>query len=242
MYERPVSHVPGTVLALLAAALIGQASLKGWQPVEIPEASDLPPPPGMSGLRLASLGDPIPLAKVLMLYLQAFDYRAGSVTPYRSLDYDVVERWLSRILSLDPAGQYPLLAASRLYAEVPDEVKVRKMLDFVYGQFLLDPQRRWPWLAHAAVIAKHRLNDLPLARRYAAAIQQHASGPGVPLWARQMEAFILEDMNELETARVMIGGFLASGSVTDPAEARFLEQRLNEIEARLKNQAHVPRK
>jgi len=240
--ERPVSHVPGTVLALLAAALIGQVSLKGWQPVEIPEASDLPPPPGMSSLRLASLGDPIPLAKVLMLYLQAFDYRAGSVTPYRSLDYDVVEGWLSRILSLDPAGQYPLLAASRLYAEVPDEEKMRKMLDFVYGQFLLDPQRRWPWLAHAAVIAKHRLNDLPLARRYAAAIQQHASGPGVPLWARQMEAFILEDMNELETARVMIGGFLASGSVTDPAEARFLEQRLNEIEERLKNQAHVPRK
>ncbi len=240
MAERPVSQVPRTVLALLAAALIGQASFKAWQPVELPGASDLPPPPGTSSLRLASLGDPIPLAKVLMLYLQAFDYRAGSVTPYRSLDYDVVEHWLSRILSLDPAGQYPLLAASRLYAEVPDEVKVRKMLDFVYEQFLLDPQRRWPWLAHAAVIAKHHLNDLPLARRYAAAIQQHATGPDVPLWARQMQAFILEDMNELETARVMIGGFLASGSVTDPAEARFLERRLHEIEARLKNQKHVP--
>jgi len=242
MSERPVSHVPRTVLAVFAAALIGQASFKGWQPVDLPDASDLPPPPGMSSLRLASFGDPIPLAKVLMLYLQAFDYRAGSVTPYRSLDYDVVEQWLSRILILDPAGQYPLLAASRLYAEVPDEAKVRKMLAFVYEQFLLDPQRRWPWLAHAAVIAKHHLKDLPLARRYAAAIQQHASGPGVPLWARQMEAFILEDMNELETARIMIGGFLASGSVTDPAEARFLEQRLHEIEARLKNQSHVPRK
>lgn len=241
MSERPLSHVPRTVLAVLAAALIGQASFSSWQPVDFPQASDLPAPPGMSSLRLASFGDPIPLAKLLMLYLQAFDYRAGSVTPYRSLDYEVVQRWLSRILRLDPAGQYPLLAASRLYAEVPEEAKARKMLDFVYEQFLLDPQRRWPWLAHAAVIAKHRLQDLPLARRYAAAIQLHATGPGVPLWARQMEAFILEDMNELETAQIMIGGFLASGSVTDPAEARFLEQRLHEIEARLKKQTHVPR-
>ena len=47
-----------------------------------------------------------------------------------------------------------------------------------------------------------------------------------------MEAFILEDMNELETAGVMIGGFLEKGLIKDPGEARFLEQRLKEIEAR----------
>jgi hypothetical protein len=43
-------------------------------------------------------------------------------------------------------------------------------------------------------------------------------------------------MNELETARIMIGGFLSSGTVHDPAEIRFLDQRLREIEARLKSQ------
>ena len=63
----------------------------------------------------------------------------------------------------------------------------------------------------------------------------------MPLWAKQMEIFILEDMNELETARIMIGGFLASGTVTDPAEIRFLDQRLREIEARMKGGAAKPR-
>ena len=48
-----------------------------------------------------------------------------------------------------------------------------------------------------------------------------------------MEAFILEDMDELETARIMIGGFVQSGQVKDAGELRFLEQRLQEIEARL---------
>jgi len=106
------------------------------------------------------------------------------------------------------------------------------MLEFVHEQFLFDPNRRWPWLAHAALLAKHRLHDLPLARRYAAAIDRHTTAADVPLWARQMEIFILEDMNELQAARIMLGGLLASGKITDPAEAAFLKQRLEALETR----------
>ncbi len=236
MAERPVSHVPLPVLAVLIGALGLQISLKLANPVAPPAASDLHPPPSQASLRLASLGDPIPLAKLLMLYLQSFDYQAVNRIRFRDLNYDTVRQWLLRILWLDPRGQYPLLAASRLYADVPNDAKARAMLEFVYQQFLLDPDRRWPWLAHAAAIAKHHLKDLPLAKQYAAAIQKHATGPNVPLWAKQMEIFILEDMNELETARIMIGGFLSSGTIRDPAEIRFLDQRLREIEARLKSQ------
>jgi len=48
-----------------------------------------------------------------------------------------------------------------------------------------------------------------------------------------MRAFILEDMNELEAARTVIGGYIDSGRVKDTAELRFLEQRLQEIDARI---------
>jgi hypothetical protein len=68
------------------------------------------------------------------------------------------------------------------------------MLEFIHEQYLLDPNRRWPWLAHAALLAKHRLRDLPLARRYAADIDRRTTAADVPLWAKQMEVFILEDM------------------------------------------------
>lgn len=235
MAERSLSDVPKPVLALLACALALQIALRAGNPVAPPAATDLRAPPSESALRLASLGDPIPLAKVLMLYLQSFDYQALNRVPYQALNYDTVQQWLLRILWLDPKGQYPLMAASRLYAEVPDQAKVRYMLEFIYRQFTADPNRRWRWVAHAAAIAKHRLHDLPLARRYAAAIQQHATGANVPLWAKQMEIFILEDMNELQTARIMIGGLLASGTIRDPAEIRFLDLRLREIEARMKS-------
>ena len=183
-------------------------------------------------LQLASLGDPVALAKVLMLYLQAFDYRSDNSIPNRELDYGRLEGWLGRVLELDPQGQYPMLAASRLYAEVPVEAKQRQMLEFVYREFFADPNRRWPWLAQAALIAKHRLHDLALARRYAAAIQRYTTADDVPPWAKQMEIFILEDMNELDTARVMIGGIIQSGKVKDPAELKFLDKRLKELEMR----------
>jgi hypothetical protein len=56
----------------------------------------------------------------------------------------------------------------------------------------------------------------------------------VPLWAKQMEIFILEDMNELDAARALIGGLLERGEIHDPNELRFLQQRLEELEKRVK--------
>ena len=232
--ERPFTTVPRRILIALILALLVQLGLRSANPPAAPGAADLPPVPGTSTLAIASFGDPIPLAKLLMLYLQAFDYQSGDRVPYQALDYDRLQAWLTRILRTDPKGQYPLMAASRLYADVPSEAKKRQMLEFVYQEFFKDPDRRWQWLAHATAVAKHGLKDLPLAQKYAAAIQKYALGEDVPLWARQMEIFILEDMNELETARIMIGGYIEKGLIKHPGELRFLENRLKELEARSK--------
>ena len=165
-----------------------------------------------------------------MLYLQAFDYHGTNALPYRKLDYARLIGWLRSIQELDPFSEYPLFAASRIYAEIPDPQRQRMMLDFVYAQFLLDPNRRWSWAAHAALVAKHQLKDLPLARKYAHAIDRLTTAKNVPLWAKQMEVFILEDMNELDAARIMLGGLLQSGQINDPGEKRFLESRLKAME------------
>jgi len=235
MRERPLTDVPRWVTGTLALALALQIGVALLRPQPSARAADLPRAPGANALRLAAVGEPIALANLLMLYLQAFDYQAGTRIPYRDLDYDRLIGWLSRILALDPAGQYPLMTASRLYAEVPDPAKEREMLDFVYREYLQDPNRRWPWLAHATILAKHRLQDLPLARKYAVALQQHTTTPEAPLWVRQMEPFILEDMNELEAARIMIGGLLASGQVKDRRDAELLQRRLEALEKKLKS-------
>ncbi len=232
MAERPISHVPRTALGLLAIAVAAQVGTHRLQGPAIPRASDLPQAPSLDVLQLSALGEPIGLSKLLMLYLQGFDYRAGTQVAYRELDYARLADWLERIVALDPRGQYPLFVASRVYADVADPHKVRRMLELVHEQYLKDPDRRWPWLAHATLIAKHRLKDLPLARRYAVALQTHTKAADAPLWVRQMEPFILEDMNELEAARVLLGGLIASGQVKDERDLALLQRHLETLEAR----------
>ena len=219
---RPVGAVPACVLALLGLSLAAQIALQITRDAGTEAAAQLPPAPGPDALRLASFGEPEAAARLAMVHLQA----------YRDPGYPRLVDWLESILALDPRSQYPLFSAARVYAETADAARSRTMLDFVHRHFLGDPQHRWPWLAHAALLAKHRLKDLPLARRYAQALERHATGADVPPWARQMEIFILEDMNELEAARIMIAGLLESGTLTDPAEMRFLKQKLEELEAR----------
>ena len=231
--ERPLADVPAWLWVALGTCLAVQLAIQALRPVPATSAADLPPAPRAAALRAASVGEPAAAARIAMLYLQAFDLGAGNSRPYQQLDFAVLAGWLRAILETDPRSGYPLFAAARIYAEVEDPARSRAMLELVHEAFLEDPNRRWPWLAHAALLAKHRLKDLPLARRYAADLDRLTTAVDLPLWARQMEIFILEDMNELEAAKIMLGGLLHSGRLDDPVERRFLEQRLKELEGRL---------
>jgi len=41
-----------------------------------------------------------------------------------------------------------------------------------------------------------------------------------------MELFVLEDLGDIESARILLGGFLDSGIIKDEREFRFLQKRL----------------
>lgn len=220
--------VPAGLWCLLAAALALQLSWHAARPSPDARAEALPPAPQPAALRSLSLGEPVATAQGLLLYLQAFDNQPGLSIPFGALDYARVESWLGLTLALDPRSTYPLMMASQLYGQVPDAAKQRAMCDFVQTRFLEAPNARWRWLAHCAIMAKHRLRDPQLALRYAADITRHAGTASG--WARQMQAFLLEDLGEPESARILLGGLLANGEVTDPRELHFLSERLKILE------------
>jgi len=233
--ERAIATVPRWVLALLGAALALQVTWQSLQPAPDARAEALGAPAPVPALRAISLGEPIALSQLLTLYLQAFDNQPGVSIPFMDLDYARVTAWLDTLLALDPAAQYPLLMASQIYAQVPDRARQRRMCAFVRDRFDGDPDRRWRWLAHCAIMAKHRLGDMRLALAYAEAITRQARGASN--WARQMRIFILEDLGEREAATVLLGGLLASGEVTEPREIHFLTQRLEKMRADEKSSA-----
>jgi len=230
---RSLSAVPPRLGILLAASLAAQLAWQAWRVAPASQRADLPPAPPAALLRVASFDEPEAAARLAMLYLQAYDLRGDNAMPYQQLDYERLIAWLRSIVATDPRSEYALFSAARVYTENPDAAKCRAMLEFLYAEFGRDPDRRWPWLAHAALVAKHRLKDLPLALRYARAIDRQARDPRAPLWAKQMEIFILEDLDELEAARVVLGGLIASGRIRDPHELHFLQARLRTVEKRL---------
>ncbi len=225
--QRQLHNVPNFIKILLIISLSLQIiSYRHNSSVQI---ESLHSPPSIEILKMTSLGDPITAAKLYMLWLRTFEIQAGQILSYDQFNYQALRQWLENILELDPRSQYPLLVASHLYSNVNNPLKQKEMLDFIYTEFLKAPNHRWSWLAHAVVLARHRLKDLPLALKYAQAISDHAT-TDMPRWAQEMRIFILEDMGELERAQLIIGGILLEGQLTDPKEIEFLSERLKELE------------
>lgn len=232
MSVRPLSAVPRVLWLLLALCLLFQVLWQVSRRSATPQAQILPAPPGVAMARLASLGEPLAMARAMLLHLQSFEDQPGVSLAWRALDYDRLAGWLETAQALDPRSQYALVAAGSVYAGVADPARVRRMLRFVADSFAADPQHRWPAMAQATLTARHQLHDLALARRYARELRLHASGPGVPAWVRQMEAFILEDMDQLDSARLVLGGLIDSGQISDPNELAFMARRLDALAAK----------
>lgn len=226
---RPLSAVPRLLWLLMACALLLQLGWRWSHSGATAQAQPLTAPPPMAAVQLASLGEPIAMAKGWLLYLQAFEDQPGVSLPWRTLDYDHLAGWLETGLALDPRSQYALAAAGAVYAGVADPQRTRRMLDFVARSFASDPTHRWPAMAQATLTARHQLHDLPLALAYARQLRLHTANAPVPSWVREMEAFILEDMGQLESAQIVLGGLMASGQISDPHELAFLARRLDTL-------------
>ncbi len=227
--ERPVSCVPKKIIIAFVIFLGLQIVHHGFLVGSDINVEELPPPLEKNFLSLFALSDSIVTSKLTMLWLQAFDNQPGISIPFAKLNYNRVIDWLRLIQSLDEKSGYPLLSASRLYSKVPEEKKKRLMLDYVKDEYLKDPDLRWRWMTHCVYVAKHELKDLDMALAYARIIRENTSSGVAPSWVRQMEIFILEDMDEIESAKVLLGGLLESGEIRDQHEFNFLSQRLQEL-------------
>ncbi len=119
--ERPIRDVPVQIIIILTIAFLCQLYLSSSRSLASINIKALPEPPSQIESQLIGLGDSIATSKIFMLWLQAFDNQPGVSVPFKNLDYLRVIDWLERILVLDPKGQYPLLAAGRIYGVVDDE-------------------------------------------------------------------------------------------------------------------------
>lgn len=227
--QKPIQSVPKTLIFLFAFSLLLQISWHRYALTTENNRQVLSSAPSAKQLAVMSLGEPEVLAKFLMLWIQSLDNQPGISLPLKELNYEHLIDWLHSISQLDQKSQYTLFSAAHFYASVPDSDKQRKTLTFIEHRFKKYPNHYWRWLAHASIIARHRLRDNDLALHYAQLLRQLATSRYVPNWAKQLEIGILEEKGEYESVRLLIGGLLSEGKITDPHELMFLNERLKKM-------------
>lgn len=228
--DRPVNDVPKSVKVLLLLALLLQLFWHSLQQPVVAKAESLAPPLSTRTYVMSSFGEPIAAAKFLNLWLQAFDNQPGASISFHQLNYPRITQWLDTILELDPRGHYPMLVAARVYGSIKDPEKQRIMTDYVFYKFNENPNKYWRWLAHVVITAKHELKDYDLALKYANALAEKATGENVPYWAKDMRIIVLEDMGQVEAAKILVGALIDSNEITDPYELNFLTQKIAVLE------------
>jgi hypothetical protein len=211
---------------LLGACLAANVVFQRLNPPAWSDAYDLGEPPPAAVVRAATLGENVLAGYFLTVYVQNFNMHLGLATPLAAIDRSQVVRWLNLGLDLDPDSGYPLLLASRHYGETGTPLQQRMMLDWVYRRFEEQPDQRWRWLVHALYVARHELNDMPLAEHYAAALRTRVNDPEAPSWVHQMDLLLRADGGEAADARAILGALIAAGQIRSPAELNFLESRL----------------
>ena len=225
--ERSVAGLPlpllaGFVLAFIAQLLMHQFSVtqasREYRPLSKPFDA-----PVYAGL---SLGSHRLMSYLLSIRLQLHDNQAGRHVRYDRINYHLLIEWLDQISQLNRHSEYPMMLASRIYSQTQDKSRLRNLLEFIDDQFTARPQLHWRRQAEATVIAKHQLGDLELALEMAKKLAGQPDSIQMPHWARDMQFLLLGDLNEFETAMLIIQALLQSGSITDPDELRFLKIKL----------------
>ncbi len=216
-----MASIPKGALAAVLITLSLQAAF-WWRTRDLQAGWEgVPPAPSSQVAKALALGDGQFLYRAATFVLQNMGDEGGRVTPLKDYDYQRLGQWFFLLDRFDPQSEYLPVLVGYYYSQSQNPDDVRVVISFLAHIAIRDPMRNWRWLAHAIYLARHKVGDMNLALSLAyrmAAI----SGPGIPIWARQMPAFVLAEVGEKEAARNLMEAIIDSQADLEPSEIEFM--------------------
>lgn len=228
--------------------LIAQVILWNAAREHKPNLAIVPDVPSKLAIKALSLGDEAFYFRTLAFQLQNAGDTFGRFTALKKYNYNKLSHWFERLDSLDDKSHFVPSLAAYYYSQTQNTPDVRYVIDYLDKHASRDLYNKWWWMSQAVYLANHKLKDKELALKLAYKL---ASTPrdDIPLWVKQMPAFIHEQRGEEDQALAIISGIMQSDSKIDQGELNFMSyfvrERLNkfiEDHPELKNLKHKPLK
>ncbi len=222
------------LFALLALQLVFWFSVKDIKP----NLSIVPPLPSAVEVKALAFGDEQFYFRVLGLEIQNAGDTFGRFTPLKNYDYKTLSKWFHLLDTLDRRSNYIPALASYYYGNSQNVSDVPYVVDYLEKHASYDPAQKWWWLSQAVYLANYRMEDKKRALELA---KELAASPGkIPIWARQMPAFIMEDLGEKAEALALIQGLSESIDELSQGEINFMNYFIKDRLGYIKE--HISRK
>jgi hypothetical protein len=191
-----------------------------------PELGIVPEVPGEMAVKANSLGDEELYFRMLALEIQNAGDSFGRFTALKQYNYQKLSDWFFLLDKLDNKSNFVPAIASYYYSQTQHTPDVRYIVNYLDKHYDHDPAEKWWWLSQAVYLANNKLHDKRLALKLAYKL---AATPGkAPIWAREMPAFIHEQLGEKEQAYIIVKNLLDNMDDLKPEEIRFMHYFIKE--------------
>lgn len=197
-----------------------------------PSLDIVPDVPSITSVKALSLGDEQFYFRVLGYQLQNAGDSFGRFTALKAYNYHQLYYWFVLLDSLDSTSNFIPSMASYYYSQTQYIPDVRYVVDYLDEHASKDLYHKWWWMAQAVYLANHKLRDKDLALKLAYKLAETPRND-IPLWVKQMPAFIHEQRGEMDEALIIIEDIMKHADHMDPGELNFMryfvEERLGKL-------------
>lgn len=151
---------------------------------------NVPPVPKIQTAGGFALGDSQFAYRTIGITLQNLGDTGGRSTAMDDYNYNDLVKWFYLADRLDPNSHFVPFLAAYYFGAARKPESLNPLLDYLAAVGQRPGGERWRWLGQAVYIARWQMQDLDKALELAN-ILANLNQPDLPLWTRQMPAFIL---------------------------------------------------
>jgi hypothetical protein len=207
---------------------VGSRSIK-------PEIEVVPATPSVEILKAFSFGDEQLSFRYNGYMMQFLGDSFGRVTPLKDYNYERLYRWWSILDEIDSVSNLVVYVAAYYYSASQDVNDIPYVVDFLEKHSDKHPSDKWWWYSQAVYLAKNKMKDDKRALEIAKKLSDLPKDLDIPIWTRQLQAFIFEGKGEYKQACDIIVNVIRDSGDNKLTEGEmnfiyyFIQERLRAI-------------